>query len=200
MEVYLIRHGETDYNLLGIVQGSRVNTDLNHTGKTQAQKFYEYYKNEGFEKLYTSKLNRAIQSVQQFIEDGLEWEQHEGLNEIDWGNNDGQKATILEHEEYVQTLKSWSRGNFGENMPGGESPLDVYNRQKPMVEKLKSDNYSKVLVCMHGRALRIFLCNILGLSLAEMENFEHSNLCLYKLKRNGEKFEIIETNSINHLQ
>jgi probable phosphoglycerate mutase len=200
MELFLIRHGETDYNLLGIVQGSRVNTDLNHTGKTQSAKFYEFFKDHGFEKVYTSKLNRSIQSVQSFIDLGVTWEQHEALNEIDWGNTDGQKATILEHAEYVETLKKWQRGDFETRMPGGESPIDVSMRQKPMVEILKKETASKVLVCMHGRAMRIFLCNLLGVSLTEMDNFEHGNLCLYKLKRNGDQFEILLSNCTEHLK
>ncbi|HTF81832.1 MAG TPA: histidine phosphatase family protein, partial [Cytophagales bacterium] len=181
MELFIIRHGETDYNLLGIVQGSRVNTDLNKTGLHQSTKFYEFYKDEGFEKVYTSKLNRSIQSVKAFIEMGIPWEQHEALNEINWGNTDGQKATVQEHAEYVETLKMWQEGKFENRMPGGESPMDVSLRQKVMVEKLKTDPYNKVLLCMHGRALRIFLCNLLDVSLTEMDNFEHSNLCLYRL-------------------
>lgn len=199
MELYIIRHGETDYNLLGIVQGSKVNTDLNLTGKTQSAKFYEFYKNEGFEKLYTSRLNRSIQSVQSFIDTGIVWEQYDALNEIDWGNTDGQKATVLEHAEYVETLKQWQLGAFDNKMPGGESPMDVSLRQKPVVELLKAETASKVLLCMHGRALRIFLCNLLDVSLKEMDNFEHSNLCLYKLKRTGQEFEIVSANCIKHL-
>ena len=43
-KIYLIRHGQTDFNLQGIVQGSGVDADLNDTGKAQADFFYEKYK------------------------------------------------------------------------------------------------------------------------------------------------------------
>jgi probable phosphoglycerate mutase len=45
-EFFIIRHGETDFNLQGIVQGRGVDPSLNETGRRQANQFYEYYKNE----------------------------------------------------------------------------------------------------------------------------------------------------------
>jgi bisphosphoglycerate-dependent phosphoglycerate mutase len=38
-DIYLIRHGETDYNRLGVVQGSGIDADLNDLGRRQAQAF-----------------------------------------------------------------------------------------------------------------------------------------------------------------
>ena len=73
-KIYLIRHGETKYNKLGIVQGSGVDSDLNETGIEQANAFFEHYKNISFDKIYTSKLKRSQQSVQQFIDLGIPYE------------------------------------------------------------------------------------------------------------------------------
>jgi broad specificity phosphatase PhoE len=81
-KIYLIRHGQTDYNLKGFVQGSGVDSDLNQTGRDQAAKFFEHYKNIPFKKVYTSKLKRSIQSVQSFIDKGIPHEAYEGFNEI----------------------------------------------------------------------------------------------------------------------
>ncbi|MEY2794111.1 MAG: hypothetical protein RJA76_2103, partial [Bacteroidota bacterium] len=92
-DIYLIRHGETAYNRLGMVQGSGIDSDLNALGQQQAQSFFEYYKDLNFDKIYTSKLKRTHQSVQGFINNGIAWEQHEGLNEISWGNKEGKEST-----------------------------------------------------------------------------------------------------------
>lgn len=199
MEIYLIRHGETDYNLQGIVQGSSVNTDLNATGVSQAEKFYSTYKEVAFDKIYTSTLNRAIQSVQKFIDKGIDWETTEGLNEINWGNSDGQKVNVKEHQEYLNTLKKWQEGQYDVRMPGGESPLDVLERQKEIKNILSNSEHKKVLICMHGRAMRVFLCNMLNLELSNMEEFIHSNLCLYVLRKSPLGFEIVKSNDTAHL-
>ena len=56
MKIYMIRHGETDFNRTGIVQGSGVDSDLNQLGREQAQAFYEKYKDVRFDALYVSCL------------------------------------------------------------------------------------------------------------------------------------------------
>jgi len=70
-EIYLIRHGETAYNRLGVVQGSGIDAELNDLGKAQAQAFYEAYQHLPFQKIYISELQRTFQSVQAFIEAGI---------------------------------------------------------------------------------------------------------------------------------
>jgi broad specificity phosphatase PhoE len=57
-----------------------------------------------------------------------------------------------------------------------------------------------VLICMHGRALRLLLCQLTGKPLTEMEDFPHQNLVLYKVAFDGEKFEIIDFNNSAHLK
>lgn len=77
--IYLIRHGETEYNKRGIIQGSGINSDLNDKGKHQAQLFYMAYKHISFDKIYISELNRTYQSVAPFIEDKFVYEKLGGL-------------------------------------------------------------------------------------------------------------------------
>ena len=89
--IYIIRHGETEYNRLGIVQGSGINEPLNEKGIWQANRFFESYKKINFTKIYTSKLIRTQQTIQPFINAGHEFEAHAGLNEISWGIFEGKK-------------------------------------------------------------------------------------------------------------
>jgi broad specificity phosphatase PhoE len=92
-ELYFIRHGETEYNALGMVQGRGIDADLNDIGRKQAEAFYQYYKNLPFDKLYTSTLKRTHQTVKRFIDSGLAWEQLSGLDELAWGELEGKPAT-----------------------------------------------------------------------------------------------------------
>ncbi|RZK17301.1 MAG: histidine phosphatase family protein, partial [Flavobacterium sp.] len=92
-EIYIIRHGETELNRQGIVQGRGVNSDLNDTGRAQATAFYEHYKNIKFDKIYTSELKRTHQTVNSFIELGLPWQQLGGLDELAWGIWEGKPNT-----------------------------------------------------------------------------------------------------------
>ena len=77
--IYLIRHGETEFNRRGVVQGSGIDSDLNELGFLQARAFFDVYQDIEFDKIYTSKLRRTVQSVQEFINLGIPYEQFEGL-------------------------------------------------------------------------------------------------------------------------
>ena len=196
-KIYLVRHGETDYNKNKIVQGGTIDANLNDTGKNQADQFYSAFKNEGFDHIFTSTLQRTHQSVIKFINSGLPWEQHKGLNEISWGKYDG--TPLFENQYYWDMVEQWKKGETNLNVESGESPQDVYNRQNLVIEKIKQVNCDKLLICMHGRAMRILLCNLLELPLVNMDNFKHSNLGLYIISYDGISFRIEKKNYTKHL-
>ncbi len=200
--IYLIRHGQTEYNRKGIVQGSGIDAPLNDTGRGQAQAFYQAYQHIPFQKVYTSALKRTIQTVTPFLEDGLPCVQLAGLNEINWGEKEGQVANDEDHKYYKFIIDSWKEGKLDQAIRGGESPLMVMARQKPALEAILADDADPVLVCMHGRAIRIFLCLLLGHDLSCMDDFKHANLCLYVLAYDYEQQQFIMKieNEQSHLQ
>lgn len=200
-KVYLVRHGQTDFNLKNIVQGSGVDTDLNDLGRQQAAMFFEAYKHIVFDKVYTSALKRARQSVQKFIESGVPHTALEGLNEISWGTKEGHRVTPEEDAYYHYMLEEWRKGNTHLKIEGGESPDDVVARMKPAVDYIMSRTDEKmVLVCMHGRAMRILLCYLLHYPLRSMDMFEHQNLGLYVLNYSGSIFTVEKYNDVTHMR
>ncbi|MBL6445915.1 histidine phosphatase family protein [Fulvivirga sp. 29W222] len=199
-KIYLIRHGQTDYNLKKIVQGSGIDAPLNETGRKQAASFYRTFQNIPFDKVYTSTLQRSIQSVEKFIEKGIPHQTLSGLNEINWGTREGMEITPEEDAYYHDVIHQWQTGNITLRIEGGESPQDVYNRQKEALEVILSNSDEEnVLICMHGRAMRVLLCQMLNYPLQCMDLFSHSNLCMYKLVYTGEMFLIESFNDVKHL-
>lgn len=198
-EIFIIRHGQTDYNLKGIVQGRGVDSTLNDTGHLQAQKFHEKYKSLNFDLVYTSTLQRTHQTVKPFTDKGLKKVVSIHLDEIDWGIYEGMEPTPEMLKNYTGIIKQWREGNLDIKIHGGESAQDLFDRQFPFVEELKSLNASRVLICSHGRAIRSLLCCILNVPLKDMDNFEHHNTCLYKLNYDGSEFELEISNDISHL-
>ncbi len=200
-KIYIIRHGQTDFNLKGIVQGSGVDSSLNAIGRKQANAFFEMYRSVPFDKIYVSNLKRTTESVHEFISLGIPFEKLIGLNEISWGTNEGQKITPEEDAYYHWMLKQWQSGKTAERIQGGESPEDVVARQRIALAHIMSKTDEKnVLICMHGRALRIILCGLLNYPLKSMDLFEHQNLCLYQLDFTGSMFAIKKHNDISHLK
>ncbi|WP_461127895.1 histidine phosphatase family protein [Spirosoma aerophilum] len=181
--IYLIRHGETDYNRRGVVQGSGVDSDLNDMGRAQAQAFFHAYQHVPFNKVYISGLKRTYQTAEPFIELGIPFEKLTGLNEISWGVMEGKAPGNLDNEYYRSLIEAWESGDSSRKTDGGESPDQVATRQREAINTILAHPEEEiVLVAMHGRAMRILLCWITNQPLAKMDQFEHSNLCLYKLQ------------------
>lgn len=199
-KIYLIRHGQTDFNLRNVVQGSGIDSDLNDRGNAQAKAFFENYKSVRFDKVYTSALKRTWQSVQSFIDLGIPHEALKGLNEISWGTKEGYPITPDEDAYYHHMLRQWEQGNTSLKIEGGESPDDVVLRMKPAIDHIMSFEQEKtVLICMHGRAIRILLCMLLNYPMKSMDMFEHKNLGLYLLNYSGSMFNVELYNDVTHL-
>ena len=199
--LYIVRHGQTDLNKQGIVQGRGMNTDLNGEGRRQAGQFFEAYKSVPFGKIYISELKRTQQSIQQFIDLGIPYEKLAGLDELAWGILEGRESTPETKNAFMKLVREWVSGNLDASIEDGESPNQVMARQKQAINTILSHPDEKtVLVCMHGRAMRLLLCWMSGFPLTRMEEFPHQNLVLYKVTWDGEKFEIVDFNNAGHLR
>ena len=199
-KIYLIRHGQTEYNKHGMVQGSGIDAPLNETGYRQATAFFKAYGDISFDKIYISTLQRTRQSVQSFLDLGIPYEKLSGLNEINWGEKEGMPISKEDHDYYLQVTSAWENGQVDLGIAGGESPVDVRNRQKVAMDHILTKTEEKtILICMHGRAMRILLCELLNYHLKHMDTFPHSNLGLYKINYSGNHFSIEWTNDTRHL-
>ncbi|MBK0384009.1 histidine phosphatase family protein [Pedobacter sp. SD-b] len=200
-KLYIIRHGETDLNKNGVVQGRGVNSPLNLTGIAQGNAFYEMYKNVPFDKLYTSTLVRTEQTVAKFIDAGLPWERLAGLDELAWGIHEGQNSTPELRDDFKKLIAHWAEGSYDEKFEGGESPNEVFTRQANAMKEIMSHKDEKtVLICMHGRAMRLLLCQLMKQSLDHMDEYPHKNTSLYILDYDGKDFTIQTFNNVAHLK
>jgi probable phosphoglycerate mutase len=200
-EIYLIRHGETEYNKQGIVQGSGIDACLNETGLKQAKAFFQKYQAVPFQKIYTSALIRTHQTVTEFIKAGIPHEVIPELNEISWGVKEGIVPTTADSDYYTFILTQWQQGQTHLPVEGGESPEQVAQRLVKAIDKIIADPENLILVAMHGRAMRILLTILTSQPLSQMDTFPHQNTCLYKIHYHYEagQFEILNANDLSHL-
>jgi len=199
--LYIIRHGQTDLNLKGIVQGRGVNSPLNEMGKMQAQAFYNRYRDEHFDKIYTSTLLRTHQTVAHFVQDGVPMEQLKGLDEIGWGIYEGKEQTPEIMEGFSALITRWRNGELDTCVEGGETPNQLAARQREAISYILSKrDEKKILICMHGRAMRVFLSVLIHRDIALMDDFPHTNTALYKVTYDSQAFTITDAYNIQHLE
>jgi len=200
-EIYLIRHGETEYNRRGIIQGCGVDMPLNETGMRQAKAFHAYYNQIEFEIVVHSNLQRSKQTVLPFIQ-----EQHlpnielPEIREISWGAYEGKSYTPQLRADYAAMLEDWSNGKLDTSLAGGESAAELFDRVHDGVRRILSLDAEKILVCSHGRTIRAMMCAFQNLQPAYMETFEHSNTGLFLLHYLNPEIEVLLNNDTTHLQ
>ncbi len=142
--IYVIRHGETDYNKIGRLQGKR-DISLNETGIMQAYEIKNRLYDVDFDEIYSSDLNRAYKTAE-IIADGKRVIKDSRLEEIGLGRWEGQTYDFLRANdpEYVEFFNDPKNFNKGDN----ESYQSVIDRVKEFFDEL--DNDKNILVVTHG--------------------------------------------------
>lgn len=201
-ELYVIRHGETNYNRQRIIQGRGIDSSLNETGQWQAQRFFDAYQHLKFDAIFASALVRTHQTVAPFKAQNIDIQTFAELDEINWGIHEGIRPSPENHQEYKQLMKDWKSGKLNAKIRGGESPLEVQIRLQAFLQYLHQQKYQKVLICTHGRTSRILFCTLLGKSLTHMSDFNHRNTALAKFvgDKNKLHYRLIFHNNIEHLK
>lgn len=142
MYMYLVRHGETEWNRIGLVQG-RADNPLNETGIKQAKDSAEVFRGKSFEALITSPLIRTKQTAKYLCAYTLvkEVRVDDRVIEKDFGICEG------------QTIKTrWSMYPKG-HAQGEESFVIVRKRMKEAVEEYVETYHDDILIVTHGCAI-----------------------------------------------
>jgi broad specificity phosphatase PhoE len=195
----IARHGETDYNRQGLLQGRGIDAPLNETGLRQAKSISDYLVNYDANSLVSSSLKRTIQTAEPIGRSkALEVVPEGALDEMDFGDYEGIEY-IKVSEELQELQQAWQGGKLDLPIPGGESPLQVFERANTAVMRFIETYRGKHLILiLHGRLIRILLSEWLGFGLKNMHKIEHQNGALYHLVYNG-RFEPLYLNKTDHL-
>ena len=117
MKLYLIRHGQTDWNVAGKIQGS-TDIPLNDMGRRQAACLARGMEKRPVEKVFTSTLSRAYETGLAIGKSqNVPVEQLEGLEEVGYGVWEGMTMEEIQ-EQYPKELELWYN-----------SPVDVAPRR-----------------------------------------------------------------------
>lgn len=144
---YLIRHGETEYNVKHLVQGW-VDSALTEDGIAQADKLGNGLKDIPFDKAYTSDSKRAVNTCKAVMknQDG-DTEITESLREIHFGDLEGTESKTLWDDPY----HAW----VGYDDVGGETYEQVANRVKRVMDLAAADltEGGNILISTHGLSI-----------------------------------------------
>lgn len=201
-QIFVIRHGETDNNKAGIIQGRSIDASINQLGKQQAQSICEALKPFEIHKIVASGLRRTHETAQPLAENrNLPIEKYPELEEIDFGILEGKSFKEFE-DKIMEVHDEWQSGKVDYAPENGESPRQVFDRANRKVEKvLNSLNTEEqgIVFMIHGRLIRILLSEWLGYGLKNMHEIEHQNGAINHLIWENGEFRALELNITEHL-
>lgn len=158
----LVRHGQSEWNLLGQWTGL-TDVALTDEGRAEARKAGTMLEDIDLHKAYTSKLQRAKHTLDEIVDHldrhDLERTEHEALNERDYGDLTGKNKWQVKEEHGEEKFMQWRR-SWDHPVPGGETLKDVSDRvvpyyQQHILEDLKAGK--NVIVAAHGNSLRALM-------------------------------------------
>ena len=136
MDLYFIRHGQTDWNKQGRMQGS-TDIPLNEVGLKQAQEVAGALLEKGlqFNKILSSPLSRALKTAEIInYKMNTTLEVHPQLKEFNFGKWEGQFSKDLKIEN-LELFNHWLNNGFLVTPPGGDSLGDIQTRLKTFFKK-----------------------------------------------------------------
>ena len=202
--IFLIRHGETNWNKEGRFQG-QIDIPLNHNGKNQARKTFEYLKNISFNKAFSSSMNRPYETAQIILQNNkdIKIKKIDSLVEISHGLWEGKLEEEIK-EKWPLLLKNWRDKPEEVIMPEGESIKKVSERSIEAFNKicLLQKNNDLTLLVAHDAVNKTLICNILGLNYSNIWMIKQGNggITVIDLFNDPEKSPVISAlNITTHL-
>jgi broad specificity phosphatase PhoE len=176
MLLRLARHGESEGNFAGSLQGSRFDTPLSARGRRQAEALAIRLADEGVDAVWSSPMIRAKETASTVAAPhGLGVSIDADLVEFDWGVWSGRPFDAALEEEVSSVRTRWQAGETDLAPAGGESPARVAVRAERFLARLRATGVRAPLVVAHGRFNRILMTLLLGRPLARMDEIRQRN-------------------------
>jgi alpha-ribazole phosphatase len=166
MKLFLVRHGQTDWNLTRRFQGQS-DVPLNQTGIHQAEQVAKRLSAEKIDFIYSSDLSRAFETAQicrSGFQPDIPIQADPCLREVNFGAWEGLTYNAIK-EKYPDSLATWERDVYSSSPPNGETLEDLTKRVQSFLDDLlQKHNDQTVLVVAHGGVLQVMICLALKLS------------------------------------
>jgi broad specificity phosphatase PhoE len=157
--IWLVRHGESDWNASGLVQGQAEGPVLTAAGREQAHCLAHSLRRLPIRRIVTSDLTRAVETAAIIgLKLKLRWDLVPALRERNFGQAQGIPLSVLHVD--------WSGIEDGRVVdadacpPGGESVRDLQDRVVDYLSQMVGEERDgDVLVVTHGGVIRVALAH-----------------------------------------
>ena len=199
MEILLVRHGATDWNLQGRCQGSS-DRELSEAGERQAREIARSLSGENLSAVYSSRLIRARRTAH-FISEphGLPVQIEDDVRELDHGALEGLTFEQIK-AEFPEFIRRWRTEPAELQVPGGERLIDVQRRAWEGLNRIaqRHQGSKTVVVVSHNFPILGIICHITGTALNSYRSFRLEPCGHTRLRHIGKLWRISQINGENY--
>lgn len=202
-EIWLIRHGETDWNRAKRLQGWQ-DTPLNAHGMKQAQRLAERLEHDArsgpFDALYSSDLQRTLQTAEPAAARlALRVRPEPGLRERCYGVLEGVTMDRLDIEQ-PEAAAAWKSREPDRILDGGETLRQFHNRIVATVDDIAERHAGgRVLVFTHGGVLDIVWRHAHGIPLTHPRDAALLNAGVNRLAVEDRRWHVMGWGDVTHI-
>lgn len=200
LKLYLIRHGETDWNVEGRVQGHS-DIELNARGMEQARRLAARMPDEGeFTALYSSPLQRAYRTAE-MIGAALNMPVITDPRLVERSLGDLEGLTMTEiRAHYPEVARAWDQGGVRQHVPHEEPREDFIDRVTGFINDVRTNHPNgRVLAITHGGTINMLLMAALHLDIERPLPFYIDNASINVVQWNDRGARLRVLNDAYHL-
>jgi phosphoserine phosphatase len=201
MTIYIVRHGESTWNIQLRVQGNK-NPGLSAKGLKQARLTAKCFNRAKIVRIFSSPLKRAYQTARCIAETtGVPLERADGLREIMLGAIEGLTTKEVE-KQYPGFWDRWADRPASVRIPGAET-FHAFRKRVgkaflSIVRKCGEDE--SIVIVAHGGAIGALLSYLLDFDVNNIWSLTSSNAGVTTIKKYGSRFYVQCFNDTNHLE
>ncbi|HEX5605090.1 MAG TPA: histidine phosphatase family protein [Candidatus Binatia bacterium] len=196
MQILLVRHGATDWNLQGRCQGSS-DRHLSEVGVRQAEHLAALLRAEEIHAIYSSHLRRALQTADYISQPHkLPVLIEQKICELDHGALEGLTFNQIK-ENYAEFLVRWRSEPAEIRVPGGERLADVAERAWNGLNQIvqRHSEAERILVVSHNFPILGIVCRITGTHLNAYRSFHIDPCGVTRLAYDAGRWNLTAVNS-----
>jgi len=199
-KIYLIRHGQTEWNKTQTFRG-RTDILLNERGHKEAEAILVALKNRDISAVYTSPLRRSIETAKPIAEFfNVEIVRVKGLIDINYGDWQGLEIDDVK-ERYKDQYNKWEKEPNLIRFPNGETLDEVRERSFFAFKDIARENTDKSIVVIPHRVInKVILCALLGLDNSHFWEIKQDTGCINLVEYSNGRFVLSLMNDTCHLK
>lgn len=197
---YIVRHGQTNWNILGKTQGHG-NSDLTQKGEEQAFELAKAIKEYPIDYIYSSDLGRAVQTAE-IVGDqiGVKVNQTKSLREMGFGDWEGLLIDEIK-KNHAKTYETWRNQPHLAEIPGGETLQIIKERTDKFLQELNEKYDGKHIVLVtHSVTARVILLSVLNSAMENIYRINQGNTALNVIEFRDYGPVVIKMNDTSHIK